>query len=1096
MKKKLRWYSCCLLLLTCYKAFSQSADELNSIKIIEKGIELHDNKKYEEAVIEYKKISRSDSNYVLAATELATTYIASGKDSLAVDLCNNLLEIPSSYIPKLLALKANALDDLKKSDEAVKVYEEGIRKFPLYYSFTVELGILKLRQEKYKEAYDWFVKSVKVNPYHASTHYYLGLIAAKQGKQVPAMLAWLFYLTIDNSSDRAKQIVAALEQMAKNEYSYDGMIKIDELEEQDDFSEIEALVKSKIALDKKYKSETKLHFNITKQAQLIMEKIELSKKDKGFFMQFYAPFFQELYKKKMLEPFSYAMLAGVENKEVDSWVKNNTTKINAFASWVVEYLSETISYYEENLNGQLVKAHHFYSNTNDILSAGNLDAKKQSIGYWNYYYSNGIKKSEGAYNDKNQRQGVWKFYHQDGIIKSTENYINGIVEGQIETYYTNGSIETRKNFAKNLLDGEQLVFYPTGVTEKTLEYKADIENGKEKHFHANGKINYEINVVNGKYEGDLALYYMDGHIKQKAFFKEGKRDGKYVQYYDIPENAINEEGTFEKGVVTGVYKTYYQNGKLSETGEYNKDGEKNGVWKNYTEDNILTSEEMYNKGKNSGITRNYDYKGILMEEFIYKNDMLQEYKAYSKDGKVIYQNKKAEKNNYDVALYYPNGNIKKEGHIKNGELDGKWRFYNINGFITRESNYVNGNDEGKSYTYHENGKVKSETAYVKGKKNGYYKLYYKNGVVQREGGYVDGERIGEWKSYYPDGTKQAVNFYKDGTAFNWQQYYCANGKLDYEDLMEFDYAKERIDYDSLGKRVQVSVLDKGTGVLNIKYPDGKPYWKVNYLNGLKQGSYTGFFPNGKTASTKNYSDNELNGEFKTYYPSGQLKSVEKYINGDLDGKALHYFEDGTTESVIEYVNGNALGKSYTYYPNKQVSIDFAYKNNLFEGKATFYTTSGDLIMVKNFEEGILVSYQYNDKTGNLCAPIEVKNETGTIKAYFKSGTPSIEYTIKNGALEGRRVQYFPDGKIAEESNFNVDDQEGPRKLYYPSGQIKRVENWKSDVQVGASTSYHENGKIKKEAFYVNGKKFGPEKTYDEKGGLVTTYFYYDDEIIK
>jgi antitoxin component YwqK of YwqJK toxin-antitoxin module len=1096
MKKKLLWYSCCILLLTCYKAFSQSANEFNSIKIIEKGIELHDSKKYTEAALEYKKISRSDSNYVLAATELATTYIASGKDSLAVELCNDLLEIPSSFIPKILTLKANALDNLKKVDEAIKVYEEGITKFPLYYSFTLELGILKLRQEKYKEAYDWFLKSVKVNPYHASTHYYLGYIAAKQGKQVPTMLAWLFYLTIDHSSDRSKQMVVALEKMAKNEYTYDNIVKIDELEDQDDFSEIEALVKSKIALDKKYKSETKLNFNITKQVQLMMEKMELAKNDKGFYMQFYAPFFLELYKKKMLEPFSYDILAGVENKEVDSWVKNNSVKINAFINWEVEYLSETISYYEENLNGQLVKVRHFYSTTNDIFSVGNLDAKKQSVGYWNYYYNNGIKKSEGGYNDKNQRQGIWKFYHKDGITKSTENYMNGAVEGQVETYYTNGSIETRKNFVKNLLEGEQLVFYPTGVMEKSLEYKADIENGKEKRFHTNGKINYEINVVNGKYEGDLTQYYMDGHIKQKASFKEGKRNDKYTQYYDDPENGISEEGSYENGVATGVYKTYYQNGKLSETGEFNKDGEKNGVWKNYTDDNILISEETYNKGKNSGITRNYDNKGILAEEFIYKNDMLQEYKAYSKDGKVIYQNKKGEKNNYDVVLYYQNGNIKKEGHIKSGELDGKWKFYNINGYLIREANYVNGSNEGKSFTYHENGKVKSETDFVKNKKNGYYKLYHKNGAVQQEGGYVDEDRVGEWKSYYPDGTKGAVNFYKDGITFNWQQYYCANGKLDYESLIEFDYAKERIDYDSLGKRTQVSQLNKGTGVLDIKYADGKPYWKVNYLNGLKQGPCTGFFPNGKTSVTKNYSDNEVNGELKTYYPSGQLKNTEKYINGDLEGKTIKYFEDGTMESAFEYINGKESGKSYTYYPNKQTHVEYSYKNNLLEGKTTYYAESGDLIMVRNYEEGVLVSYQYIDKTGNLCSPVEVKNETGTIKAYFKSGTPSLEYTLKNGALEGKRIQYFADGKISEESNFITDDRDGIRKLYYPSGKIKQVENWKSDLQIGISSTYHENGKIKLEEFYINGKRFGPQKTYDEKGSLVKTYYYYDDEIIK
>ncbi|HET6227969.1 MAG TPA: hypothetical protein VFF27_16920, partial [Bacteroidia bacterium] len=244
MKNKILLYSFSILLLLSFNAVSQSTDDLQSIKIIEKGIALHDEKKYDEAIAEYKKVSRSDTNYVLAATELATTYCTSGKDSLGLALANDLLEIKSSYIPMLLAIKANALDNLKRSDEALKVYEEGMKRFPLNYVFTYELGVAKLRQEKYKEAYDWFVKSVKVNPYRASTHYYLGYTAMKQGKQVQTMLAWLFYLTIDHESDRSREIVLMLEKMAKNEFDFEKTVKVDELDEQDDFSEMETLVRS------------------------------------------------------------------------------------------------------------------------------------------------------------------------------------------------------------------------------------------------------------------------------------------------------------------------------------------------------------------------------------------------------------------------------------------------------------------------------------------------------------------------------------------------------------------------------------------------------------------------------------------------------------------------------------------------------------------------------------------------------------------------------------------------------------------------------------------------------------------------------------
>lgn len=288
-------------IILCYTlsfSFAQTSPEVNSRTIIEKGAEFHDSQKYQEAINEFKKVNKNDTNFVLTCIQLANTYIANEQDSLAIIVCDQASILPSSFSPTILLLKAAALSDLKKEDEAIKLFEEGIKKYPLNNYFYFSLGLLKYNQGKYKQAHDLIVQSIKCNPYHAASHNQMALLALKQGKLIPAILAWQFYLLIDNSSDRARAIIDNLESIAKNEYVFEEAVKVDGLSEQDDFSELEALVKSKVALSNKYKSKIKLSFILTKQVQLIFEKIATVKSDKGFYMEFYAPVFEAMNKKK------------------------------------------------------------------------------------------------------------------------------------------------------------------------------------------------------------------------------------------------------------------------------------------------------------------------------------------------------------------------------------------------------------------------------------------------------------------------------------------------------------------------------------------------------------------------------------------------------------------------------------------------------------------------------------------------------------------------------------------------------------------------------------------------------------------------------
>src|ERR1019366_3121208 len=570
MKKNIITCSCTLLSGVFSVVYAQTEIEIDSKKIIEKGASFHDEKKYEEAIAEYKKVNKNDTNYVLSLVELAYTYESSNKDSLAVLTCNEILQTPSPYTVKALLYKAYAFDHQKKYEESSKCYEEGINKYPLNNLFYYDYGRLKYNQKKYKEAHDLFVKSIMYNPYHALSHLMMGNLAVKQGKLIPAILAFQFYLLIDNSSDRANGVVTELEKLVKIEDEFKDAEKVEELSEQDDFSELESLVKSKVALGSKYKSQAKLNFNITKQLQLISEKIVVNKEDKGFYMQFYAPIIAEQYKLDFFEVYSYSILGGLNNEDVDKWLKKNKKVSDEFGSWINKYIGENFATFETVLNNKNIKARHWYNSSNKISSVGNVDAAGGNIGYWNYYYSNGILQAEGGFDDKNQRDGVWKFYDQNQTLKDVERYSHGKLSGKAEGYYSNGSIKANYNYVNGLLDGLQIIYYPTGVKKNEYEYKAG-EEIKQRNFYKTGKLEYEVTVANKKYEGDVTKYYKNGHIKEKSFFKEGNREGKYESYYNVSEKQLQSEGIYEKGEVVGEWKSYHQNGKLEETGMSDKE---------------------------------------------------------------------------------------------------------------------------------------------------------------------------------------------------------------------------------------------------------------------------------------------------------------------------------------------------------------------------------------------------------------------------------------------------------------------------------------------------------------------------------------------
>ena len=82
-----------MLLLTVATGRSQNNSEPSSTELIRKGLSLHEEEKYEEAIAEYKKVHRNDSNYYLASVEALSSMLGAKKYEEGLALCDHLLKL-------------------------------------------------------------------------------------------------------------------------------------------------------------------------------------------------------------------------------------------------------------------------------------------------------------------------------------------------------------------------------------------------------------------------------------------------------------------------------------------------------------------------------------------------------------------------------------------------------------------------------------------------------------------------------------------------------------------------------------------------------------------------------------------------------------------------------------------------------------------------------------------------------------------------------------------------------------------------------------------------------------------------------------------
>jgi hypothetical protein len=118
-----------------------------------------------------------------------------------------------------------------------------------------------------------------------------------------------------------------LEQAEKNENT------------EDNFFNTELILAMSAALDydKSNKKKSEVELFMSKFETVCASMSELKKDGKGYYWEYYAPYFIEMKEKNQLETFSYLVFASSDDKKVSKWLESNEKKITEFFEWSNQY---------------------------------------------------------------------------------------------------------------------------------------------------------------------------------------------------------------------------------------------------------------------------------------------------------------------------------------------------------------------------------------------------------------------------------------------------------------------------------------------------------------------------------------------------------------------------------------------------------------------------------------------------------------------------------------------------------------------------------------------------------------------------------------
>ncbi len=165
----------------------------------------------------------------------------------------------------------------------------------------------------------------------------------------------------------------------------------------------------------------------------------------------------------------------------------------------------------------------------------------------------------------------------------------------------------------------------------------------------------------------------------------------YIDIRNItaPDSTVGPECKKENGLLNGTCRTFWPGGKIKSEGFYKNDSI-SGKYKTWYNDGVLSEEWSLNPDNKNGLRIFYWQNGNKELQTFFENGTIIEQKHWNENGAFILHELIMDSSIIRSTAYHNNGLIKYSGSLKGGERSGLWRFYNEQGELCGIKEYDNG----------------------------------------------------------------------------------------------------------------------------------------------------------------------------------------------------------------------------------------------------------------------------------------------------------------------------------------------------------------------------------------------------------------------
>jgi tetratricopeptide (TPR) repeat protein len=335
----------CVVVLGAKAARADDEPTDRALTLVREGVGLHDQGQYEDAVAKYRQALELEPKNALAFYELAFTYSALGDREKCIAAGEEGLRQDSEVEMHLFLVTANCYDEVGAAKKAARLYKRGLRRFPenglLAFNYAVSLS----RQGKNEKAIELVKQSIELSPGHASSHWLLGEIFEEEGYTVPALLAYLRFLSIEPSSERAgeaaQKVLALMTRGVTRESETDVTITIDPKppKKEGDYSAaalILPLLEAGRGLGENEEEKTDIEHYVDSIVSFIkvLDESSASERRQSWVDRTYVMLFAAAEKAGVLEALAYSGLSSLNLPGTAEWLEAHSKEVDEMSQWL------------------------------------------------------------------------------------------------------------------------------------------------------------------------------------------------------------------------------------------------------------------------------------------------------------------------------------------------------------------------------------------------------------------------------------------------------------------------------------------------------------------------------------------------------------------------------------------------------------------------------------------------------------------------------------------------------------------------------------------------------------------------------------------